>query len=228
MRRITPCTFVASLGMAGLAGGCGTNVDALAEQYAYAAATTVFDQLITLFANEVAESFEQPRPAPDDGDHGDGDDGGNGDGGNGEQDPGEAAFTAKGCGACHGAEGEGGVGPALACRDLVEQMDDRFAGGQSHNGITLTDQEIADVTAWLADLNCPDGGDGDGGDGGIDGAALFATNCAACHGEDGASGFAPDVTGMSADEIAAGLELGVHASISLTDEEIAAIAEFLM
>ena len=169
MRPIAVLTFAGLTGLAGLAGGCGTNVDALAEQYAYAAATMVFDQLLTAFANQVAESFEQPQPVPGDGDGDDGGDGGNGGDGNGEQDPGEVAFTAKGCGACHGAEGEGGIGPALACRDLMQEMDARFSGGQSHNGLTLTEQEIADVTAWLATLNCPDGGDGDGGRGMGDG-----------------------------------------------------------
>ncbi len=71
-----------------------------------------------------------------------------------------------------------------------------------------------------------DGGDGDG-DVTLDGAPLFAANCAACHGEDGASGFAPDITGKTADEVAAGQELATHSAITLTAEEIAAIAAFL-
>lgn len=63
--------------------------------------------------------------------------------------------------------------------------------------------------------------------GGADGAALFAANCSACHGEDGASGFAPDISGKSTDELSVGLELATHGAISLSDEEVAAIAAFL-
>ena len=75
-----------------------------------------------------------------------------------------------------------------------------------------------------------DGGDGlNGGDGGDEspGAALYAENCASCHGSDGASGFAPDVTGMAADVLSAGLESGSHGSISLTDEEVAELETYL-
>ena len=57
--------------------------------------------------------------------------------------------------------------------------------------------------------------------------ALFATNCAACHGEDGATGFAPDISGAEEADVIAGLELGAHASITLSEEEVAAIAAFL-
>lgn len=71
-------------------------------------------------------------------------------------------------------------------------------------------------------------GTGDGGDGGaVDGAALFADDCAACHGADGASGFAPDITGQTADDVAAGLTSGTHGAITMTDEQITALAAFL-
>ena len=63
---------------------------------------------------------------------------------------------------------------------------------------------------------------------GPDGAALYADNCAACHGDDGASGFAPDITGQSADELTAGLGSASHDGVAeLTAEEIDAIAAFL-
>jgi hypothetical protein len=75
------------------------------------------------------------------------------------------------------------------------------------------------------------GGDGDNGgdDGGgeLDGAQLMADNCAACHGAEGASGFAPDITGMSGEELSAGVADPSHVPIDLTDAEFAAIAEFL-
>jgi mono/diheme cytochrome c family protein len=69
------------------------------------------------------------------------------------------------------------------------------------------------------------GGDDGGGD--LDGAQLMADNCAACHGADGASGFAGDITGMSAEELSAGVAGASHVPIDLTDAEYAAIAEFL-
>lgn len=60
-----------------------------------------------------------------------------------------------------------------------------------------------------------------------DGATLFADNCAGCHGADGASGFAPNIRGKTTEELLEGLALPVHSSISLTDDEVAAISEFL-
>lgn len=71
------------------------------------------------------------------------------------------------------------------------------------------------------------GGSDGGGDTGGDGTALFAANCSACHGDDGGSGFAPDITGHSADEVIEAMSLTTHGSISLTDDELAAIAVFL-
>ncbi|MBN2560530.1 MAG: c-type cytochrome [Phycisphaerae bacterium] len=65
------------------------------------------------------------------------------------------------------------------------------------------------------------------GGGGEDGAALFATNCAACHGADGSG--PPDVTGSTAAEIQAKIDAGgVHAGAAgLTAAEVAAIEAFL-
>lgn len=72
----------------------------------------------------------------------------------------------------------------------------------------------------------PPDDDGDDGEP-LDGSALYSANCSACHGADGAGGFAPDITGGTAGELTAGLESASHGSISLTAEEIAAIAAFL-
>ena len=108
-------------------------------------------------------------------------------------------------------------------------------------GRTAFDVALTEVANDLADALArddapPDDGDGDGGngddgdDGGNgppDGAALYANNCAACHGADGASGFAPDISGQSAAELAVGLESPSHGAISLTEDEVAAIAQFL-
>jgi hypothetical protein len=55
---------------------------------------------------------------------------------------------------------------------------------------------------------------------GVDGEALYTASCA-CH----LAGI--DVTGYSAADLTAGLESATHAGIELTDEEVAAIAEYL-
>jgi len=60
---------------------------------------------------------------------------------------------------------------------------------------------------------------------GVDGAEVHAANCAICHGEDGTG--PPDITGSDADTITAKLDAGGIHAIELTDEEIAALAEFL-
>ena len=60
---------------------------------------------------------------------------------------------------------------------------------------------------------------------GPDGAALYADNCAACHGDDGTGGM--PIVGFTADDLTAGLESAVHGAITLTAEEIEAIAVFL-
>jgi len=77
-------------------------------------------------------------------------------------------------------------------------------------------------------------GDGDGDSNGMngggeppDGAALYAANCSACHGADGASGFAPDITESTTDDLRAGLASATHGSLALSDAEIEAIAVFL-
>ena len=202
--------------------GCGSNMDSILAQAGSAAGNTALDLLLTDFMNQAADAFDQnaPQPAGDDADAADDDDD---DAPTGS--PGEQAFAAAGCGACHGAAGEGGSAPALSGVDQTDALNARFADGAVHLGTTLTAQEIADVAAWLLG----DEGDGGGDDGGaaLDGAALYADNCSACHGADGASGFAPDVTGLSEADMNGGLESGSHSAISLNTEEVAAITAFL-
>ncbi len=217
------CAALSAIVVLGGLAGCGTNIEAVLAQTGNAAATTLFDALLTDFANSVADNLDQNAPRPVDGADGDGGDGGDdGDGGDNGGSPGQQAYTDRGCGGCHGTDGEGGSAPALAGVDQTDALEARFGGGADHFGSTLSDQEIADITAWLL-------GDegGDGVDGGLDGTAMFADDCAACHGDDGASGFAPDITGVDAAALSTGLESGAHSGIALTAEEVAAIAEFL-
>ena len=158
--------------------GCGAvNVGDLAAQTANATATTLFDLFLTNLVNQMADSFDQDADVPDD--NGDAENGGEDDGDqdgdqngdqNGDQDGGEdgdqedggedggetggdvaagEAAYAGACTGCHGANGEGGMGPALAGADQIAALEARFAGGATHLGTTLTDQEITDVAAWL-------------------------------------------------------------------------------
>ncbi|MCK4658703.1 MAG: cytochrome c [Phycisphaerae bacterium] len=197
--------------------GCGTNLEAVVAQTGNATATTMLDMLLTDFANSVAYTFEQyNQPSPPDGDgdaNGDAVDGNGGDGSDG------ASLYAADCASCHGDDGASGFAP-----DVTGMADAELTDGlasSSHGAITLTDEEIAAISEFL-------GGGGDDGSGGddaaLDGAELFATNCASCHGADG---FAPDITGLTAEEMAGGLTSGVHSSISLTEEEVAAITDSL-
>ena len=70
----------------------------------------------------------------------------------GDAAAGAAAYAAGTCTLCHGPEAEGDVGPTLAGMDELAALEERYSGGASHNGNTLTDQEIMDVAAWLASL----------------------------------------------------------------------------
>jgi cytochrome c551 len=205
--------------------GCGTDVDQILAQSGSSAVFTLMDIFLTDAANSILDQQQPPpdRDRDDDDDEGDGDGGGDG-----AASPGEAAYVAQGCGVCHGDNAEGGSGPALAGIDELAALEDRFAGGASHLGTTLTDQEIQDVAAWLLGDDTADGGNGDdeltaGAD------AYAAGNCAACHGAqaEGASG--PAMAGM--DELAAleGRFTGGanHFGSTLTDEEINSVAAWL-
>lgn len=77
------------------------------------------------------------------------------------------------------------------------------------------------------------GGDGSGGDGGgvtgdaTSGMSLVADNCAACHGEDGASGFAPNIQGMTAATIMEVTTSDGHPNPELSEQDIADIEAYL-
>ena len=215
--------FAAAVLMA--SSGCGTDVRELVAQTGSSAAFTMLDIFLTDATNSILDQSEPPpaRAGDDDEDGGDGDDGDGGD-----LSPGQAAYVAQGCGACHGDNGEGGSGPALAGDDQLAALDERFGGGASHLGTTLTDEEIEDVAAWLAgDETADDGGDDDELAAGAD--AFAAGNCGPCHGADAEGASAPALAG--ADEQAA-LEARFsggadHFGTTLTDQEIDDLAAWL-
>lgn len=111
----------------------------------------------------------------------------------------------------------------------------------------FTNQVAASLQNDLDDSDNGDDGDGDGngndnandngndnsnGGGGDDpvtrGEAVFADNCAICHGADGASGFAPNIQGVTAAEIsdkAAGG--GGHAMYDISEQDASDIEAYL-
>jgi mono/diheme cytochrome c family protein len=116
---------------------------------------------------------------------------------------GQATYNEQ-CTSCHGAEGEGGVGPALNNRQVLKDTPDDIFFSVIRSGVPntqmpswsvdfggpLTDEDIHDVVAFLraweptapeirpqVEVADP-----------ARGAALFASTCAVCHGEDGRGG----------------------------------------
>lgn len=114
---------------------------------------------------------------------------------------GAATFQAQ-CSACHGARGEGGVGPALNNRTLLKNTLDSVFFSIIRSGVPgtqmpawsvdfggpLTDEGVRELVAFLrsweptapeiqAATFVPDAGRG---------AVLFSSTCAICHGEQGA------------------------------------------
>ncbi|TBR25583.1 c-type cytochrome [bacterium] len=117
---------------------------------------------------------------------------------------GRLVFESKGaCAKCHGAEGEGASGPSLTTQGFLRAASDGFIAGSVvlgregtemrsfHKGgnVDLTTQDVKDVTVYLRGFEdsptarrrrverSPDAA--------AQGRALYAQNCAACHGVDG-------------------------------------------
>lgn len=117
---------------------------------------------------------------------------------------GESIYAAQ-CAACHGAEGEGGVGPALKNRQVLKDTSDRIFFSVIRSGVPntqmpswsvdfggpLTDEDIRDVVAFMRawepiapEIPPQAARPADP----AQGALLFASTCAVCHGEDGLGG----------------------------------------
>jgi cytochrome c oxidase cbb3-type subunit 3 len=108
------------------------------------------------------------------------------------------------CTACHGAEGEGGVGPALNSRQLLKNTPDEIFFSVIRSGVPntqmpswsvdfggpLTDEDLHNVVALLRswEPNAPEISQQAAQPDPAQGAVLFASTCAICHGENGMGG----------------------------------------
>lgn len=111
------------------------------------------------------------------------------------------------CVNCHGAQGEGGVGPALNNRTLLKNTLDSVFFSVIRSGVPgtqmpawsvdyggpLTDEEIRDLVAFIRawEPNAPEVKPIVFEPDATRGALLFASTCSICHGENGQGGSAP-------------------------------------
>lgn len=108
------------------------------------------------------------------------------------------------CTSCHGAQGEGGVGPALKNRQVLKNTPDAIFFSVIRSGVPntqmpswsvdfggpLTDEDIHDVVAFMRawEPTAPEIQPQQEVADPSRGAVLFAGTCAVCHGEDGRGG----------------------------------------
>jgi mono/diheme cytochrome c family protein len=100
------------------------------------------------------------------------------------------------CAPCHGVAGEGGVGPSLITSVLLpsEATEIITAGraGMPAFGPTLSSEEIRTVVSFLGDIGNADAA----------GAALYAMQCAPCHGDNREGGVGPPLLNLTLDPLA--------------------------
>jgi len=240
----------------GFAGfGCGTDFNNVLFQSLASAGRSAFDLTLTDLANSVAnvaDSLNAPASDADQGggegdasggsdndSDGDGDSGEATDGGvppDGDATNGRAVFDANGCSTCHCDDASGGC--ALNAPSLqgveAQEVTDKLTGVVGHTGGTreLTDSELADLAAYLADL-------AGGGASNVDpdvgsGLVLYESNgCGSCHCADGSGGCAADapaITGATTtvlDEFLRGATTHTGGKKDLSDGGIESLAAFL-
>lgn len=154
----------------------------------------------------------------------------------GDETAGQAVFDTK-CSGCHDATGQTAqVGPALDPWVSVEGATEQqtltvvLDGQGSMPKQTVTDQEAADLVAWIY-------GQWGGGSSGPDGATLFDDNCSVCHSTDGSAGVGPSMTDVvptsNADALTSTITNGAMGGMpafnaTLSGEEITAIVDWLL
>ncbi len=141
------------------------------------------------------------------------------------------------CTGCHGASGEGGIGPSLQVLTLSEQeMSAIVAGGiGAMPGLagTLTDGQIATISKYVVRLQSPTATTTTTTvPTTTNGSKLYQSECAACHGSYGAGSIGPSVqaSGMSESETVEVISVGTalmpaYANL-LTQEQIANVATY--
>jgi mono/diheme cytochrome c family protein len=147
-----------------------------------------------------------------------------------DPEAGGAAAYASQCAGCHGAEGGGGFGPSLLDLDLsATEIADVIAngyGGMAGMSDVLTPEQIADLATYSVGLQADTAGG--------EGAPIYTTNCAACHGPSGEGGIGPALVGtsLSAGDIASFVQGGssaMHSLVSsLSADDVAAVADFIL
>jgi ubiquinol-cytochrome c reductase cytochrome c subunit len=155
------------------------------------------------------------------------------------------------CQSCHGAQGEGGVGPSLQDQDSVEAVAQqvRVGGGgmPAFEGV-LTDQQISEVATFVVEqiageeppapttapspTGAPSPTASPSPPGELSGRQIYQQNCAQCHGVNGEGGIGPniqDITDVARAEQAVRTGPGAMPSFEgvLTDEQISAVARFV-
>lgn len=71
----------------------------------------------------------------------------------GDPSAGQTAYADHGCAACHGDDASGGSAPALRGGDRTAAMEERFLPeGTLHLGVSLTEDEVRDLTSWFSTL----------------------------------------------------------------------------
>ena len=113
-----------------------------------------------------------------------------------------ADIYASSCASCHGAGGEGGIGPSLIdaplARAVVGSVTANGSGTMPAFGDRLTSSQIDLVSAYVeslapADIDAETADPADGTEPSViadPGATLYAANCASCHGANGTGGSA--------------------------------------
>jgi mono/diheme cytochrome c family protein len=149
----------------------------------------------------------------------------------------EALYRAQ-CAQCHGAAGEGGVGPDLQSSTLsraeVIALVSHGAGSMSTFGGTLAPDEIRAVVAYAMSLRvaAPEEPTDDEA---LDerSAEIYAEQCAGCHGDDASGGVAPSLqdTGLAVEAVVSIISEGEGTmpafGDTLSDSEIEALAGWL-
>ncbi len=140
------------------------------------------------------------------------------------------------CGQCHGPSGEGGTGPAIGASDFTKLTDNQFLAGMIKYGRTgtemrphgqvpsaladYTDEEIADIVAYIRTLGAENvirqtiRGSVDAGE------EWYNRLCVNCHGKSGRGGIGPALSNPAFLSVASDGFLQAQMALGRTDTEM--------